>query len=991
MRFFYALAAALSLGLTQCGNPKKFTTQQGESGGFTYEFVTNDPLNTRIYTLKNGLKVYLSAYRAEPRIMTSIAVKAGGKFDPANATGLAHYLEHIMFKGTSDFGTLDWTKESPMLDSIENMFETYRSITDSLKRMAHYQKIDKLSGEAAKLAIANEYDKMVAEMGAKYTNAYTTEDRTVYINDIPANQIENWLFVEGNRFKKIVPRLFHTELEAVYEEKNRSLDNDYWKTYETMWNTLFAKHPYGTQTVIGTIEHLKNPSITEIKNYFYKYYRPNNVAVCLSGDLDFDKTIAMVEKYFGDWEPNPELKEWTPIEEEPITDPIIKEVVGPDAEWVNIGFRFKGLSSRDYKLLTLTDMILSNSQAGLIDLNLKQQQKVLEPTCSPRAMNDYSVHLFSGQPREGQTLEEVKNLLLEQIELLKKGEFEDWLVEAVINDLKKSRIRGYEQNYSRANELVMAFTNNIAWEEYIGFIDDLRTFTKQDIIKFAQENYKNNYVVVNKRTGKDPNSKRVIKPSITKVDLNKENVSPFHQAMLDRKVEKLKPVFLDYEKDVKKTRMNGNVEVLYTTNTENDLFSLYYLSDVGTNIDPRMKVAVEYIDYLGTADMSAEDFKKELYKLGCDIGVSATEDQTYVYLTGLTENMDKAIQLFDKLLTNPKGDDEALSKLVDGIFKKRDDVKKDKSAILWDGLMNYGLYGAQSSFTNVLTNKQLRELKSNELMDVIKDFIKTEHRILYYGPKQENDLLTSLNANHLLPEQLKPAPPAKNFEMVDMAKPTVYWADYDMVQAEIIFIAKGNQYDPALAAETRMFNEYFGGSMASPVFQELRESQGLAYSAFAGYSNGSKKGEHDNFFGYIGTQADKQPEAMNAMMNLIQNFPKSENGFDVAQKSLLSQLESERITKASILFSYESAKRRGVDHDLRKDVYENVQNMTIEDVANFQKKHIKGKNFNIVLVGDKDKINLKQLAKFGEVRELTLDELFGYEKPQKVNLEVPNQ
>jgi zinc protease len=991
MKKLYWICLLIVPTLFQCSEEKKFETKTGEANGYTYEYVTNDPLKVRIYTLKNGLKVYLSQYAAEPRIMTNIAVKAGGKFDPASATGLAHYLEHIMFKGTADFGSLDWNKESPLLDSIENMFEAYRKISDSLQRVAYYKQIDKVSNEAAKFAIANEYDKMVAEIGAKYTNAGTWEDRTVYMNDIPANQIENWLYVEANRFKKIVPRLFHTELEAVYEEKNRSLDNDYWKTYETLYSSIFQKHPYGTQTVIGTIEHLKNPSITEIKNYFYKYYRPNNVAICLSGDLDYDKTIALVDKYFADWEPNPDLKPWVPIEEDPITAPIEKEVYGPDAEWVNIGFRFKGRTSKDNELLTITDMILSNSQAGIIDLNLKQQQKVLEPFCTPEVMNDYSVHLFSGKPREGQSLDEVKQLLLDQIELVKKGEFEDWLLEAVVNDLKKSRIRGYEQNWTRADAEVIAFTNDMKWEDYLSFLDRLKKYTKQDVMKFVADNYKDNYVVIKKRNGKDPNAKRVTKPSITKVDLNKENVSPFHQKMLDNKVDKLQPVFLDYDKDVKRAKMNGDVDVLYTTNTENDLFTLYYLSDAGTNNDPRMKVAVEYIEYLGTEEMSAEEFKKELYKIGCELGVSATEDQTYVYVTGLSENMDKAIQLFEKLLANPKADDEALSKMIEGTFKKRDDIKKDKGAILWEGLVNYGLYGPQSPFTNVLSNKQLRELKSAELVEIIKNFTKTEHRILYYGPKAESELLASLNQFHVLPEKLNPAPAPKEFAMVDMNKPKVLWANYDMVQAEIIFVSKGGKYDPSMAADVRMFNEYFGGNMASPVFQELREAQGLAYSAFAGYNNAQKKDGNNHFFGYIGTQADKQPEAMDAMMNLIQNFPKSENGFDVAQKSLLSRLESERITKTGILFNYEAAKRRGVDHDLRKDIYEGIQNMTIEDVANFQKQYIKGKNFNVVLVGDGKKLSFKDLAKYGEVKELSLDELFGYEKPQKVDLETPNQ
>jgi len=974
-----------------CTNESKYETKTGESNGYSYEYVTNDPLQVRIYTLKNGLKVYLSQYKAEPRVMTSIAVKAGGKFDPANTTGLAHYLEHIMFKGTGDFGTQDWAKEKIFLDSIENMFEQYRTLTDSVQRLNFYKKIDQVSNEASKYAIANEYDKMVSEIGAKGTNAYTTQDRTVYVNDVPSNQIENWLTIEANRFKQIVPRLFHTELEAVYEEKNRSLDNDYWKAYDAMNTAVFKKHPYGTQSVIGTIDHLKNPSITEIKKYFYKYYRPNNVAICLSGDLDYDKTITQIDKAFGSWEPNNELKEWEPIQEDEVTAPTNVDVYGPNSEWLNIGFRFKGSNSSETQLLRLTDMILSNSQAGLIDLNLKQQQKVLEPTSYVQYMNDYSIHVFSGKPREGQSLDEVKKLLLDQIDLVKKGQFDDWLIEAVINDLKKNSIEQSQYNWSRANDEVMAFTNGINWKDYITRTDDLRKYTKQDIIKFANDHYKENYFAVYKRNGKDPKHQEVTKPSITKVSLNKESKSPFHETVLANKVEKIQPVFVDYDKDIQKLKMKNDVEVLYTHNSENELFTLYYLSDVGTNNDPKIKQAVEYLEYLGTSDMSAEDLKKEFYKIGCNFGVSAANDRTYVYLDGLSENMDKAIGLFEKLLADPKADDEAMKKMIDGTFKKRDDIKKEKNAILWQGLMNYGLYGPKSSFTNVLTNKELRDVKSNELVDIIKGFTKMQHRVLYYGPKSGEELVASLNAGHKLPEQLNPTPAPVEFAMQNMDKPAVYWTNYDMVQAEIVFLSKGEKFDAARLPVSRMFNEYFGGSMASPVFQELREAQGLAYAAFASYSPAGKKTDNDSFFGYIGTQADKQAESMKAMMGLIQNFPRSENGFEVARNSLMNQLESERITKTNILFNYENAKRRGLDHDVRKDVYEQVQNMTIEDISKFQKDFIKDRKFNVVLVGDQKKLNLKDLKNYGTVKELSLDEIFGYEKPVTVKVEAPNK
>lgn len=970
--------------LSACQQSATYRLETAESGGYTYEYVTNDPLQVRIYTLRNGLKVYLSRYTAEPRIFTQIAVKAGGKNDPATHTGLAHYLEHIMFKGTADFGTLDWKSESVLLDSIERMFNHYGTLTDSLKRVEYYKQIDRVSYEASKYIITNEYDKMVSSIGARATNAYTSEDRTVYINDIPANQLVNWITIEANRFRKIVPRLFHTELETVYEEKNRSLDNDWWKAFEAANAALFPKHPYGTQTVIGTIEHLKNPSITEIKKYFDTYYRPNNVAICLSGDLDYDKTIALIDKYFGDWEPNENLPQWKKIEEEPIAAPVEKEVYGPDAEWVMIGFRLGGRNSEDYAPLILTNEILSNGQAGLIDINLKQQQKVLDPQSYVMESNDYSIHFFVGFPREGQSLTDVRDLLLEQIEKLKEGDFEDWLLEAAVNGIKKKHIKESEQNAERSAMFVTAFTNDIPWDQYTGELDALSRITKDDIVRFVNEHYRDNYVTIYKRHGKDPNTKRVTKPSISRMVLNKESKSPFHEALLQKPVDKLKPVFVDYEKDIRKLNMNRGVEVLSTPNNENDLFTLYYLLDIGSNNDPRLSVATEYLQYLGTSDMSAGEFKKELYRLGCSFGVSALEERTYIYLEGLNENMEQAVTLLEKLLADLQPDEEAMQKMIDGIFKKREDTKKDKFAILYDGLINYALYGPKSPFTNVLTNKQLRELKPAELIDILKGFTQTEHRVLYYGPKGEQELLDLLNRLHVLPEQLKPLPPRVRFTMNDITEPRVLWTHYDMVQTEIVFLMKGSQFNRERMPYSRVYNEYMG----TQAFQELREAQGLAYSTWTYYGTADRGDDYDYFYGYVGTQADKQVESMAALKNVILNMPESEDSFRAAREAVLNQIESERIRKTGILFNYLAAQRRGLDTDIRRHIYEKASTMTIEDVKKFQQEYVKNAKFSAVLVASRDKLNMSDLKKYGKVKELSLDELFGYEKETKIDLET---
>src|SRR5690606_20209624 len=731
MRYSAIFPAFLMVLLLGCRKPERaYQTKTAESNGYTYEYVTNDPMGVRIYTLKNGLKVYLSDYKIAPRIQTCRAVRAGGKNDPADNTGLAHYLEHMMFKGTSDFGTLDWEKERVLLDSIESMFQHYRTLTNPAERKSYYRLIDQVSNEASRYAIPNEYDRMVSALGAQGTNAYTTEDRTVYINDIPANQLENWLRIESNRFRMIVNRLFHTELEAVYEEKNRTLDNDYWKSYEALYSGIFSAHPYGVQTVIGTIDHLKNPSITAIREYFGKYYVPNNVALCLGGDLDYDRTIALIDKYFGSWEPNTSLSRPNWPEEAPLEKPVEKEVIGPFEEWIYMGFRFDGFMSEDYRKLKLVDMLLANSEAGLIDINLKQKQRVLDATSFVDAMEDYSVHIFQGTPREGQSLEEVRDLILEQIELIKQGEFEDWLLEAVINHFRKYAIQQRQNNYSRANQLVLAFTNDVPWIEMVKEVDDMRKITREELIRFANEHYKDNYVVVYKRTGKDPNARQVEKPEITKVTRNRAARSQFQEQLPASEPEPIQPVVVDYEKDDSRLQMNKRSEVLYKKNEENELFILDYLAETGTNNDPRRQVAVQYLEYLGTDSLSAEDFRKELYRLGCSFNVFVSPDQTYVMLTGLADNMAPAMSLFEQLLNNPHGDAEALANMVDGMLKSREDNKKNKYTILYDAMLNYGMYGPRSPFTNVLSNAELRALTPDDLLPIIKGLSTTEHKVL---------------------------------------------------------------------------------------------------------------------------------------------------------------------------------------------------------------------------------------------------------------------
>lgn len=973
--FYYTIVLFFLISGRLAAQP--YTTKSITEDGYSYQIVEGDPTETRIYKLANGLTVYLSVYKDKPQIFTLIPVRAGSKNDPADNTGLAHYLEHMVFKGTSKIGAKDYVKEKVLLDSIERMFNRYRKLKDPVQRKNLYKKIDATSLEASKFCYANEYDKLLSALGAKGTNAFTSDDQTVYMNTIPSNQLEKWLEIEKERFSQLVPRLFHTELEAVYEEKNMSLDSDNDKADEALKSGLFKKHPYGTQTTIGTVNHLKNPSITEIKAFFNRYYVPNNMAICLAGDLDPSKTIKLIDKTFGTL-PSRALPPFTLPKELPLTQPVLKTVIGPEEEGTQIGFRLPGFGTREYMMARLMDQVLQNSQAGLIDLNLNQKQKVLSAGSYLETKKDYSVHLFYGSPKQGQTLAQLRKLLLDQIDSVKQGRFEDWMISAIVNNLKISKLKEYDGNQGRSFTQMEAFIMEANWADIWKETDEMAKVSKQELMEFAQKNYGSGYVAVDKITGKDPKVEKISKPSITPVVLNKDGNSSFYKEINARSSPPIEPQFVDKNKDLNLGQLKPGIEILYKKNTSTPLFQLSYLVELGSNHDPKIDIAARLLDFCGAGKFDDQQFKKELFKLGTEVSVFPGTDQTYITVTGLQENFNRSVELLEMLLNEPKGNPAALSSLTNNILKERENQKLDKRTILYAGLTSYAKYGSVSPTTNVVKNKDLTGLQTDELLSITRKLMTYSHKILYFGPAEMESLKSDLQKHHFSPEALVVLPEPKKFAELEMNENQVFWVDYDMVQTDMMFLSKSVPYSPELAVAANLYNEYMGGNMSSVVFQELRESKALAYGASGGYRQASEKGKSNYINGYIGCQADKLPDALVAMMDLLENMPLVENSFELSKESILNAIRSERITKSSILFAYLRAQKLGLDYDIRKTIFEQTPGFSINDLKAFQEKYVKGKKYTLVLVGKREKIDFNALQKFGKVTELKVDDLFGF-------------
>jgi predicted Zn-dependent peptidase len=374
------------------------------------------------FKLDNGLEVYLSKNSESPRFRAEIAVRAGSKMDPADATGIAHYLEHMLFKGTEKFGTVDYKKEKVLMDKIIATYDKRFKEKDEAKREELNKEINKLTVEASKYAVPNELDYLYSKMGGSGINAYTSDEETVYIVDLPKNKIEQWAMVESERFAKPVFRLFQSELETVYEEKNRALDNKERLIYEAVDSLMYKVHPYGTQTTLGTVEHLKNPSLTKMYEFYKKYYVPNNMAILLSGDIDIKKTKEVIKKYFSGWKKK-DVPAFNPPKEAPLKGIQRKTVNYKGEEKVMLAFRTDNFKSKDKAALTLIDMLLDNGEAGLINLDLTDPQKVRAASSFTSFNDDYGAHYLSAIPKEGQSLEQAEKLLLDELEKIKKGNF----------------------------------------------------------------------------------------------------------------------------------------------------------------------------------------------------------------------------------------------------------------------------------------------------------------------------------------------------------------------------------------------------------------------------------------------------------------------------------------------------------------------------------------------------------------------------------------
>lgn len=979
-----ALLALVSLTMVACGRNSEPAAVAGSGApspvladaNYTRIYAPNpaDALDAHIYELNNGLRVYLTQNREEPRFYAEIAVRAGSKQDPADATGLAHYLEHLLFKGNQKLGTLDYEAERPHLEQIAALYEEHFNTSDPARRAEIYDEINRVSQLAAEYAIPNEIDKLYNGMGASGLNAHTWHEETVYKVGLPSNRLQQWAQIEADRFIDPVFRLFHTELEVVYEEKNRTLDNRDRISYYALADLLYQNHPYGQQSTIGDSEHLKNPSLVYIQEYFDTWYVPNNMAIFISGDIDIDETIQVISEEFSHWQakPLPAPQSW---QESEIIDVQRVTVSYPGQEEVQMAFRTVPNGHPDQEALMLLDMILDNRTAGLINLNLNQRQRVQAAGSSPEFLNDYGSQRLWGVPRDGQSLEDVERLLLEQLDIIKRGEFEDWIVPAILNDFRRMDMRGQESNTARVAAMRSAFLAQQDWNHHVAQMQRLETVTRQDIIDVANRYFNDsNYVAVHRVDG-PADIPPVDKPQIDPVIIDPSRESQFAASILAMPYDEIEPTYIEAGRDYQVVEYAPGVPLYYAPNPLNELFTFSISIEVGTEENDRLSLASSLMDKAGTEALPAEELQKQWYQLGSDFRLGSGANETTIAISGLDSQFEPTLELMLELMRNPQAEQETFAELKATILQARREQREDPQAIS-QALYLYNRYGEESPMLRALSNDAIRAVELDEMLALISSLQRYKHRISYTGSMSLDELTNILGRHHQPEGDLLDPPPYRFRHARHVAGNEIYVIHRETAQAQVRLEFPNGTYNEELVVPASIYNGYFGTSMSSVVFQELREARALAYSAAASYSQGSRPEAETLILGAIGSQNDKAAEATAAFVELFDNMPRSTERFDDALNAQLNRYRTSTIGFRQIPGTVHAWQQLGLSGDPREQRFERLQEMSLEDLLQFQQQHIANRAKLISIVGDTSRIDMDTLAELGTIRQLTVDDVF---------------
>ncbi|MDR0796217.1 MAG: insulinase family protein [Tannerella sp.] len=921
------------------------------------------------HILDNGLTVWLNEDSSQPKIFGAVVVKAGAKHCPD--TGIAHYFEHIMFKGTDKIGTVDYASEKILLDTIAKKYDELAQTDNLGKRTSIQREINELSVEAAQYVIPNEFDRLISKYGGSKLNAGTSYDYTEYHNIFSPQYVAQWAEINSERLLNPVFRMFQSELETVYEEKNRMDDMMLHQAIEKISTIYFHPHPYA-YPIIGSDENLKNPRLSEMRKFFEKYYVASNMGLILSGDFDTESVIPILERTFSRI-PQGEIEPVTPVKIRSFKgrEKAIIKVPIPLLKAIAFGFRGTPSNHPDQAALAIAVNILNNSNGtGYLD-QLMVNRRLIGAIIGGESFNEAGFIGIVAVPKlVSQSHHAAEKLIWSQVNRLKNGDFTDDMFYSIKQEQLRKHFSELEDIDSRCKVLIRIFSQGKTWNDYLNDLKSADQLTKEDVIKVANSYFGDDYLYVRKRTGKYGKVK-LKKPDFAPIlPRHTDSTSEYAKWLETIPVQKEKPRFVDFEKDVRTIRLSDYATLYVTPNTVNRIFTFNLLYGIGVLEEPKLKYMSSYIPLLGTKTQTFDQFRTYLQTLGSTLDVDVNEHCFKVKISGFDNAFEETIEAAGDFLENVKADKNKLKTLVDDAKLSQQTFFKSNNEVA-EALFEYVQYGVNSQYINKPSLKEIKKIKAQALVDLFFEIQKIECSLHYCGTLEASKVVDIVGRNLNIEQISRKSNSPVYREFVKYDKPLVFFYHISDVFQNIIYAYMSCDPQETLRKrhEANLFSRYFGEGMSSLMFQEIREFRSFAYYTSGAYRLPPfcRSDKPSRFIAYLSTQCDKTVDALDVLNSLIHKMPRYPEKIESAIHSAINHTNNNYPTFRDLSAKIDSCKREGYTEDPNLKLLDDFEKMQMEDVVRFYETNVKGRNLVYVIVGNSRKMDMRKLASFGDV------------------------
>ena len=935
-------------------------------------------LKVKEYRLENGLTVWLNEDHSQPKVFGAVVVKAGAKDCPD--TGIAHYFEHMMFKGTDRIGTLDYESEKVLLDSIAMKYDELAMTEDTAARARLQKEINELSIRSSEYVIPNEFNRLINRFGGSGLNAATSYDATIYFNTFSPQYMVQWAEINSERLINPVFRLFQSELETVYEEKNMYGDFIGGQVMDTLMARYFGPHPYA-YPIIGSTKNLKNPRLTEMHKFFEDYYVASNMALILSGDFDAQQVMPILEKAFS------RIRSGNAPKQEKVMLPPFngRETMKvkfpiPFIKAMGLGFRGVSANHEDQVALNIAVNLLNNANGtGYLD-KLMVEHKLMGALAINESMNEAGILAVAIMPKLLiQSYSSAEKMVWDEINRVKNGDFSDEMFNSLKLEQKRQYASSLENIDSRATIMMNLFSQGKSWNDYLNEVARIESITKEDVVRVAQKYFSNNYLCVTKSTGKYPKD-NLPKPAFSPVVPRNADASSSYAKQLEKIPEQqVAPRIIDFEKDVKTSKLTPLVTLYTTPNPLNDIFTLNISYGIGALEQPELMQLTNYLQLLGTESLSFEQFRSRLQSIGSTLAFDVTPDAFVMKVTGFDNHIDETMKLVGDFIRHAKADDKKLRQIVD-------DAKVSEKAFFKSGdnvasaLLEQVKYGDQSRYLRKLSLSQIKKLKGKDML-AIYDKVRSVQCDLHYCGTLPVEKVIGTIRQHLPLERTTIASNSPYYrELKQYDKPTVFFIDMpDMAQSIVYGYVKGDPVDDKASRHaSRLFSVYFGGDMSSLMFQEIREFRSFAYRTSGRYQlpNHAHKGTAGSFTAMLSTQSDKTLDALGVLDSLIREMPLKPERMEAVKQTLVNRINNDYPPFRNLSEKVASARMEGFDRDPAEEFLRDIATMDMQDISRFYREQISGRPVVYVIAGNRKHIDMKKLAEYGTIIKVKKKDIY---------------